>query len=56
MKDGETKATGNPFYGGATPEEVVRALLRPRRKEEAEAPDNREDCHPRNRDEKTEGT
>ena len=27
MKDGETKATGNPFYGGATPEEVVRALL-----------------------------
>ena len=30
MKDGKTKATGNPFYRGATPEEVARALLQPK--------------------------
>ena len=24
------QATGNPFYGGATPEEVARALLQPK--------------------------
>ena len=28
MKPKQT--TGNPFYGGATPEEVARALLQPK--------------------------